>query len=175
MKTKIFILTLISICMAFQLSAQFEDGVLTDTLTGERMLYGEFDEIVILENEFNDWYTPGYENYEPQQENIISLKEIKAAEYEYTIVLGSWCPDSRHEVPRIMKVLNQIGVSTSSVRFIGVDHQKQAGVADIEDLHIEKVPTLIVFEGKKEIGRIVETPDVSIEDDLQRILSQPFE
>jgi hypothetical protein len=172
MNTKIFTILIISICMAFHLSAQFADGILTDTLTGERILYGEFDEIVILENEFNNWYTPGFENYEPQLDSIISLKENKADEYEYTIALGSWCPDSRREVPRMMKVLDQIGISMSSVKLIGLDHKKLAGVADIENLQIEKVPTLIVFEGKKEIGRIVETPEVSIEADLLKILHQ---
>jgi DNA integrity scanning protein DisA with diadenylate cyclase activity len=60
----------------------------------------------------------------------------------------------------------------SSVKLIGLDHKKLAGVADIENLQIEKVPTLIVFEGKKEIGRIVETPEVSIEADLLKILHQ---
>lgn len=170
MKTKIFIVSLISICMIFQLSAQYADGVLTDTLTGERMLYGEFDELVILENEFGDWYTSGYEHYEPLLDTIISLKEYLADEYQYIIVLGSWCPDSRREVPAMVKVLNLAGVEMSSVRFIGVDHRKQAPVVFLEELQIEKVPTLIVFKGEEEKGRIVETPEVSIEDDLLQIL-----
>ena len=53
-----------------------------------------------------------------------------------------------------------------------VDSQKTGGDVDISGLKIEKIPTFIFFKDDKEIGRIVESPEVNIETDLLKILKQ---
>jgi len=42
---------------------------------------------------------------------------------------------------------------------------------DISALKIERVPTFIVYDGIKELGRIIETPAETLEEDLLMILS----
>jgi hypothetical protein len=37
---------------------------------------------------------------------------------------------------------------------------------------LEKVPTIIVFKGNKEVGRIVETVDKSVENGLVKIINE---
>lgn len=40
----------------------------------------------------------------------------------------------------------------------------------IQDQHIERVPTFIVYADGRELGRIVETPEGSLEEHLVKIL-----
>ena len=41
---------------------------------------------------------------------------------------------------------------------------------DIEDLNIELVPTFIIYKKGEEIGRIVETPYDTLEEDIWKIV-----
>jgi hypothetical protein len=40
-----------------------------------------------------------------------------------------------------------------------------------QDFKVKKTPTFILLRNNKEIGRIVEKPDISLETDLLKILS----
>ncbi len=49
---------------------------------------------------------------------------------------------------------------------------KKAAPGLIDELEIEMVPTFIIMNGNKEIGRIVESPVNTLEEDLVEILTQ---
>jgi hypothetical protein len=53
----------------------------------------------------------------------------------------------------------------------GLNREKQAKYAEKQMYKLEKVPTIIVFKGNKEVGRIVETVDKSVETDLVKIIN----
>jgi hypothetical protein len=88
--------------------------------------------------------------------------------------MGTWCGDSKQEVPRMIKILLAAGMGTSNLSIIavgnGADMYKKSPQGEEIGLNIKRVPTLIVYEKKKEIGRFIEYPVVSIEKDLLRIL-----
>ncbi|MCB1223379.1 MAG: hypothetical protein KDK21_05555, partial [Mesotoga sp.] len=88
-----------------------------------------------------------------------------------TIVLGTWCSDSRREVPRFMKIIDLWGFPREKIRFIGVDINKIAPLEEYSGLDIERVPTFIFFEKKIEKGRIIEVPVTSLEQDTENILA----
>jgi len=88
-----------------------------------------------------------------------------------TIVWGSWCSDSKLHVPHFYQVLKEIGFPRSEVSLIGVDRDKKAESGSVEHLNIEKVPTFIVFDGDMELGRIVEQPTATLEEDLLQLLT----
>lgn len=90
---------------------------------------------------------------------------------EVTIVLGSWCGDSKREVPRFLKLADSSGIQPEQIRLYGVDRTKKSadGVTDTYDIH--RVPTFVFMKDGAEIGRIVERPNVSIEADVLTILA----
>jgi hypothetical protein len=96
-------------------------------------------------------------------------------------VLGTWCSDSRREVPRFWKVMEVCGLPAASLQMLAVGRADDPAAAAWEEsegvapgyraLHgVKLVPTFIVFEDGLELGRIVETPAVSLEADLAAIL-----
>ena len=85
-------------------------------------------------------------------------------------MFGSWCHDSKVQVPRFMKVLSEAGYDDRDLIIIGVNTNKSALVMNIENLDIERVPTFIVYQNGEELGRIIETPSKTLEKDLWKIV-----
>jgi hypothetical protein len=91
---------------------------------------------------------------------------------EVTVFLGTWCGDSRLQVPRLWKALDAAGGAVPfTVRYIGVDRTKKEPAADIAAGDVHFVPTLIVTRDGHELGRIVEEPLHGIEGDLLALLT----
>ena len=85
--------------------------------------------------------------------------------------MGTWCPDSRREVPRFMRILDMCKFPLDKVTFIGVDNTKLSPIGDYDKLNIERVPTFIFLKNKIEVGRIIENPKTSLEQDMINILT----
>ncbi|HXI90542.1 MAG TPA: hypothetical protein VNO24_11060 [Blastocatellia bacterium] len=110
-------------------------------------------------------------NYEP---NAGAVELIKASDKDTTVTLafGTWCPDSKNYVPRLIKALRVAGNDKIQVKLIGIDNQFREPVTTVQPRRITNVPTVIVERGGREIGRIVETPAAStMEEDLAAILN----
>jgi thiol-disulfide isomerase/thioredoxin len=119
-----------------------------------------------------EWYLKGYDEYQPDKEVVSKLTLINKEDLSIQIVMGTWCPDSRREVPRFMKILDLWEFPVGKVTFIGVDNTKLAPVGDYEKLGIVRVPTFIILENKVEAGRIIENPVTSLEQDMLNILTR---
>ena len=85
--------------------------------------------------------------------------------------MGTWCPDSRREVPRFMRILDVWKFHLTKVTFIGVDNAKLSPVGEYEKLKIQRVPTFIIYKNNIEAGRIIENPVTSLEQDMVNILT----
>lgn len=94
---------------------------------------------------------------------------------EVTVFLGTWCGDSRREVPRFWKALDIARGAGADVPFaihyIGVDRQKKEPSAPVTNNDVRYVPTFIVFREGREVGRIVEESPHGIEKDLLALLT----
>ena len=98
---------------------------------------------------------------------------------EVTVLLGTWCSDSRREISRLWKALDGIGASAGggagsglpfTVSYVGVDEAKQQPAAAVAAAGLRYVPTLIVRRGGREAGRIVESSPHGVEVDLLALL-----
>ena len=89
-----------------------------------------------------------------------------------TIVMGTWCSDSKEQVPRFMRLFDDLEHSFATPAFICVDREKKAGNVSLDGMNILKIPTFIVYYKGKEIGRIVETPKTTIDRDFLDILKK---
>ena len=54
--------------------------------------------------------------------------------------------------------------------YINLDRQKKEPADLLQGLDVHSVPTFIIYSAGKELGRIVETPKVSIEQDIADLL-----
>lgn len=113
------------------------------------------------------------ERYQPDGAVLETLATARLR-YRITVAMGTWCGDSREQLPRLQAVLARLGAASpfEAPRFIGVDRSKQAP-ADLYSFgDVDLVPTIVVSMEGSEVGRIVETPTSgSIEGDLVRILA----
>jgi thiol-disulfide isomerase/thioredoxin len=91
---------------------------------------------------------------------------------EVTVFLGTWCGDSRREVPRFWKALDATGGGAPfQIRYVGVDHDKKEPAALLQEHGVHYLPTFIVSRGGHEVGRIVETSPHGVEQDLLALLT----
>lgn len=91
---------------------------------------------------------------------------------EIDVFLGTWCGDSRREVPRFWRALDLAGPAVPfEVHYIGVDEKKKEPSAPVTNNEILYVPTFIVRRNGQEVGRIVEDAPGGIEKDLLSLLT----
>jgi hypothetical protein len=99
---------------------------------------------------------------------------------EVTVLLGTWCSDSRREISRLWRVLDAIGATAGggaggglpfTLTYIGVDEAKREPAAAVAAAGLKYVPTLIVRRDGREVGRIVESSPHGVESDLLALLS----
>jgi len=140
-----------------------------DTQPEPPMLLGIGDRTAFQQNKAFGWFQKNYDAYGIHRKSLpktnSSIKNLT-----FTIVMGTWCPDSRREVPRFYKILDALGVIDEQITLINVDRSKQTPNGDEIGLDIHYVPTFIVYRNGDEIGRIVESPWTTLEDDLELIL-----
>ena len=125
----------------------------------------------LINSPFAPDYHAEYSAYTLPFQILDSLK-IVAEGLSMKLVLGTWCGDSKEQVPRFFKIYDMAKLDFP-VELICVDRQKLAGETDISQLGIEKVPTFIFFRNGAEIGRIIETPLHSLEQDMLTIFKHP--
>ena len=121
---------------------------------------------------YSSWYIKGYDEYQFSSEVINKLQDISKDNLTIKIVMGTWCPDSRREVPRFMRILDIWKFPVSMVTFIGVDNAKLSPVGEYDKLDIQRVPTFIIYKNNIEAGRIIENPTTSLEQDMVNILTR---
>ncbi len=140
-----------------------------DARTGKPMLIGTATKSVFSDSNFSDWFTKEYSTYKVDTNTIKSIGN-KVNDKKIKIVLGTWCSDSRREVPRMLKILDIIGFPQNSLSLVFVDRTKKGIADETKGLDIKRVPTIIISKDKKELGRIIETPIETLEKDLTKII-----
>jgi len=119
------------------------------------------------------WPSYGAESFQPPAgkiEDISRLVKQKAA--TFYIFGGSWCTDTKIHLPRIMKILLLASVPPGDIHLYGVDRIKRDPSGTAKRWDIKRIPTVVILSRGSEIGRIVENPKISWEDDILHILSR---
>lgn len=139
------------------------------------MLRGACDIEDLRQEPYDAWFTSGYDSYAAQAEVLDALRQQPSEDAEILVFFGTWCGDSRRQVPRLMQLLDAIDWPAERRRLIAVDRaddlHKRSPDGEERGREIYRVPTIIVQRGGDELGRIVEHPAVSLERDLLAILS----
>ncbi len=141
-----------------------------DTVDGGMMLLGSVDREAFKKEEFKKWFK---ENSKSHQLDSLTINEIKPIikDASFRVFMGTWCSDSQREIPAFYKVLKFASYDYNKVEMYAVDHEKETPSKIEKNFNIEYVPTIIVYKNGKELGRIVEYTQESLEKDLLAILS----
>jgi hypothetical protein len=132
------------------------------------MLYGEITRDDLF-SEFPAWQDK-YDDYEPDS-TVIAALSLPQPDMKVEIFLGTWCSDSRREVPRFFKAVDQSKfLQNHQIKLWAVDRDKSLESGLAEKRGIVSVSTFIFYKNDNEIGRIIEMPDhENIEADLLQI------
>ena len=171
-RINIFILILAAISFGlFNLnSSDIPEGMFEDPKTGKPMLLGKITIEDLQQEPFNEWYQMESDGYEVDTELTNAISD--PGQYTYEVFLGTWCGDSRRELPRMEKIFSEMGIDMSNVLIVTLDRDKISPNGEQEGKDIRYVPTLIVSKDNQEIGRIVESPSsetATLESDLFEI------
>lgn len=148
--------------VSFEAVSQNKDGQLIGSVTSDQIL------------ESNRIFKVYVERYEPDP---IAIEYMQALHDNYTILVffGSWCRESTKYLPGLVKTIRLINNDQIGMKYIGVDEQKKFPAEFLKLFDIKYIPTVVVLKDGKELGRIVERPQLSIETELVQILKRQQE
>ncbi|MXV37507.1 thiol reductase thioredoxin [Flavobacteriaceae bacterium Ap0902] len=136
---------------------------------GNKMLQGEINEDNFATADY-EWYNTYYDSYDLQKDTIDSFKD-DLQDYDIKIFMGTWCPDSKRETPYFFKIMDYAGYPDDRIHMYAVDRNKKSLNGEEEGYNITHVPTFIFLKDGKEVGRIVESPINSLEEDIRDIIN----
>jgi len=131
--------------------------------------YGELYKELLLSHEAHPWFKKNYNTYMPDL-NQLDKKDLN--DITIRIFMGTWCHDSKREVPRFYKILNALQFDESRITMTGLKKNKKGYFKDYSKFGITNTPTIIIYRKNIEIGRIIERPDKSLESHFIKILEK---
>ena len=151
------------------LNAQDSYKIVIDEKSQKPMLLGVSGIEAFKDSSFSKWFDEEFNSYKINIDDIECISE-EDLDIDLTIIMGTWCSDSRRETPRLIKILDILNYPLNNVKFINVNRDKKDLNGEIEKLSIEFVPTFIFSRDGKELGRIIEAPEETLEIDSQKII-----
>lgn len=134
------------------------------------MIVGKFKKEDLQQGSYSTWFNKGYEEYTPSPEAIAVIKK-NISDFEIVGFVGTWCPDSRREIPKFFKILEEAGYDLSNLTMVGVTRSKNTPENLEEGYNMHRVPTFIFMKDGKEVNRFVEYAGETTEADIAKIVS----
>jgi len=154
---------------------------LSYTATGQistekpRVLYGACSKDSLTAEPFGKWFNTNYDSYQPDALTISGLRKQNFENISIKIFFGTWCGDSKREVPRFLKLLAAVSFPEKKIQLIAVGAAdslvKQSPQHEEAGLGIFRVPVFIIYKNGVEVNRVNEFPVFSLEKDLLNILA----
>lgn len=142
---------------------------------GRPVLLGEVNKQGLTGNTFNTWFSRYHDNYLINKKVVNRIKD-SINQYNIKVFLGTWCGDSKREVPRFYKILKSAKFNEEQLKVFAVDRTEEAYKrspnGEEKGLNIHRVPTFIFYKNGKEVNRIVEHPKETLERDILNIISE---
>jgi thiol-disulfide isomerase/thioredoxin len=123
----------------------------------------------MLSNNIYPWFGKNYNEYNYIKKTVDEIKENKGKD-SILVFMGTWCDDSKREIPKFFKIMEISEFSNYSI--IGLDRKKKSPEGKEIFYDIKNVPTFIIISDGREIGRIIETPEKTLEEDILKILKK---
>ncbi|MFP4846921.1 hypothetical protein [Winogradskyella sp. PE311] len=172
MKTNITTVV-VTLILTIQINAQSINQEITPEGQSPYLL-GKIDKNGLEGENYASWFTKNYKDYQPNS-GISNAIAAELKNYRITLFMGTWCGDSKAEVPKLYKVLEASNFPMDQLTVVAVSRQagmyKQSPQHEEKGLNIHRVPTVIFYKNGTEVNRIVEHPIKTFEEDIQNIIS----
>ncbi|MBO6572810.1 hypothetical protein GYB29_11975 [bacterium] len=129
-------------------------------------LSGPVTEQQIREVKIFDLYT---KRYKPDPKIITQLNSVQDT-ILIDVFMGMWCHDSKREIPAFFKIMESIENPLISAKYTALEYKRKGPKEIIKTNDIKRTPTFIIYKNGKEVGRIIEEVEVSMESDLYEII-----
>jgi thiol-disulfide isomerase/thioredoxin len=118
------------------------------------------------------WQPLFVDPYSPDPSALAAIK-ANASDVTVLLIVATWCPDSKREVPRFFAIMDGAGISERQLTMVGVDRTKKDAGGLTEKWGITRVPTFVFLRNGQELGRVVErTPaGATLEGEIVRVLA----
>jgi hypothetical protein len=140
---------------------------------GNDMLLGKCTISSLRTAPFDSWFFSSWHSYTVDSATCNFIRPLLKGK-KLLLFLGTWCGDSRREVPRMLKMLECCNFPEQDMQLVMVSNgdslYKQSPTHEERGYGIVRVPTLVILTNGIETGRIVEFPVISLEKDLLAIL-----
>lgn len=167
----IFFSLMLSAAMAQPINTEYKAESNTPKLLGKINKEG------LSQNSYAKWFQKNYSEYTPDKAIINQITDDLGS-YTIELFMGTWCGDSKREVPHFYKVLEAANFPMERLTAIAVDRDaksyKQSPGGEHEGKNIHRVPTFIFYKDGEEINRITESPVETLEADIQQILMNNY-
>ena len=171
MKAKFIFITAL-VLMSNARAQELHSEVTTEE--GLQFLIGPINTELLKKGPYQEWFEANYAAYNTVSKEMESLSSA-LQKHNVLIFLGTWCGDSRREVPRFLKILDEAQFPKDRLKIVAVDRRepniKKSPTGEEWGLQIKRVPTFIFLKDGKEVNRIVESPVESLEKDMITLLS----
>ncbi|GCC53456.1 tetratricopeptide repeat protein [Chryseotalea sanaruensis] len=160
---KKFILLIVLFCNCENVVAQ-----------ASKKLLGLCNRDSLLLSPWKEWFEPNYTNYKPEADFIAKLRKNLSKDYSFEVYFGTWCGDSKRELPRFYKIINESNFPENKIKLVAVDsgeNYKQSPGGETIGKGIYRVATFIVLKNGFEVGRVTEHPVYTLEEDIFKIIS----
>lgn len=141
---------------------------------GKKFLLGKIDISDLHSEPYENWFSREKASYSVD-ESLVKLYKKNLVKYNIKVFMGTWCGDSKREVPRFIKILEVAKFPMEQLEIVALDGRREfykAGPNGEESgFNIVKVPTFIFEKKNKEVNRIIERPIESLEEDMETIVN----
>ena len=176
MKITIHSLAAILIFISSCIFSQKTNQTYTDQ-RGRKQLVGKSDRSALMKVPYQNWYQPRYEGY--SVDTVVLEKCRRGLEgVTVEVFMGTWCGDSQRHIPKFYKIVDYLGIGESDIQLTNVydfgqeNKYKQSLHGEEKGKLIHRVPTFIFYKKGKEIGRIIQDPVASLEEDMFKIVNE---
>lgn len=164
---------LIIFSMSFYLNAQKLNTEINNA-DESPYLVGKIDKSGLKSANYSSWFNENYDTYNPNSTLIAQISPI-LKQLEIKVFMGTWCGDSKREVPRLYKILDACNFPMAQLTTVALSNEshlyKQSPQHEEAGLNIHRVPTILFLKNGNEINRIVEYPVKTLEEDILKIVT----
>ncbi len=149
----VLIMSVANISMAQTGSAKPKYTTIADTETV--VLKGYIDRSVLEGDTAFKWFDENMK-YGTADETAVKAFKNNAGDFTMVVFGGTWCHDTQNLLPVFYRLVAKSGYPENKITLIAVDRAK-VGPDDVtKTYNVTNVPTFIVLQNGKEVGRVVE-------------------
>ncbi|PIQ47372.1 MAG: thiol reductase thioredoxin [Cytophagales bacterium CG12_big_fil_rev_8_21_14_0_65_40_12] len=135
----------------------------------DKILNGPINKEGLKKMPYKLWFNTNYKTYRLDFETLKDIKKRKLKDLTVLAFMGTWCHDSNREIPRLMRVLDELGIG-EQLELYALDVDKTSVNGKEKSFDIKKTPTIIFYLNGEEVARVLEEPKISFEKELVSIL-----